>query len=123
MLEQLDFESPVPIYTQIEKQVRFGIASGRLKSGDPLPSARELAERFGVNVNTVMKAYRDLQIMGYVYNRRTAGIFIAKDCEERCRADVHQQIFLQLSEVAANAKSAGMTRQEITETVEKAFGE
>ena len=82
MFEQLDFESPVPIYTQIEKQVRFGIASGRLKSGDPLPSAKELAERFGVNVNTVMKAYRDLRIMGCVIPQRTVGVFIAKDCSD-----------------------------------------
>ena len=123
LLEQLDLDSSVPIYTQIEKQVRFGVASGKLKSGDQLPSARELAERFGVSMMTVVKAYRDLQLMGWVNSRRNMGVFIAKDCEERCRADTHQQILQQISELLADAKAAGMTQQMITDTVEKTFAE
>ena len=123
MLEQIDLHSPVPVYTQIEKQVQFAIASGKLKSEDRLPSVRELSERLGVNPNTVAKAYRDLQLMGWVSARRNMGIFVTKGCEERCREDVRQRIVQQVFQVVAEAKAAGMDKHEVIETAEKSFAQ
>ena len=60
MLSNVDIYSSVAVYVQIENQVQFAIASGKLKPGDRLPSVRELSERIDVNPNTVAKAYRDL---------------------------------------------------------------
>ena len=64
MLTNIDIHSSVAVYVQIENQVQFAIASGKLKAGDQLPSVRELSERLEVNPNTVAKAYRDLEVMG-----------------------------------------------------------
>ncbi len=123
MLKQLDMHSSDPVYTQIEKQVQFAIASGQLKSGDALPTVGELSERLNVNFNTVAKAYRDLQIMGWVNTQRYRGVFVSKDCEERCRQHVHQRILEQLSSRVAEGRAAGLNRQEIIEVIEQTFAE
>ncbi len=122
MLDNIDLHSPEPVYTQIEKHVQFDIAAGRLKSEDRLPSVRELSERLGVNPNTVAKAYRDLQLMGWVSARRNMGIFVTRGCEERCRDDVRQRIAQQLFQAVTEAKAAGLTRDEIVEATDEAFG-
>jgi len=67
----------VPIYLQIVNQIKFLVASGRLKSGEELPSIRALAEQVLVNPNTVARAYRELAAAGVVVKRRTAGTFVA----------------------------------------------
>lgn len=53
MLENINIDSSVAVYVQIENHVQFAIASGKLKAGDQLPSVRELSERLDVNPNTV----------------------------------------------------------------------
>ncbi len=122
MLENIDLLSSEPVYTQIEKQVQFDIAAGRLKSEDRLPSVRELSERLGVNPNTVAKAYRDLQLMGWVTARRNMGIFVTRGCEQRCRDDVRHRLTEQLFQAVAEAKAAGMSHEEINKISEEAFG-
>ena len=74
---QISTGSQVPIYRQITDQVRLGIASGRLKEGDPLPSVRALAEDLAVNPNTVAKAYAELIRDSVVESRLGKGVFIA----------------------------------------------
>ena len=74
MFEHVDVRSNIAVYVQIENQVQFAIASGKLKADDPLPSLQKLAAKVGVNINTVSKAYRDLQIMGYVHAVRGSGV-------------------------------------------------
>ncbi|MFO7774949.1 MAG: GntR family transcriptional regulator [Candidatus Hydrogenedentota bacterium] len=121
MLDNIDLHSPEPVYTQIEKQVQFAIAAGRLKSEDRLPSVRELSERLGVNPNTVAKAYRDLQLMGWVSARRNMGIFVTRGCEQRCRDDVRARIAQQIFQAVTEAKAAGMSRDEIVKAAEESF--
>ena len=83
MLEEVNVHSSVAIYAQIENQIRFAIASGKLKANDQLPSIKELGERLGVNFNTVAKAYRDLEVMGLIYTRRGMGCYVtAIHCED-----------------------------------------
>lgn len=67
----------VPIYLQIVNGVKFLVASGRLSPGDEMPPIRVLAERLVVNPNTVARAYRELQTLGVVENRRTSGTYVA----------------------------------------------
>ncbi len=121
MLEEIDVHSTVPVYTQIEKQVQFAIAAGRLRSEDRLPSVRELSERLGINPNTVAKAYRDLQLMGWVSARRNMGIFVTKNCEERCKEDCRRRVVEELFQVVSEAKAAGMDEKEIGGLAKKAY--
>jgi GntR family transcriptional regulator len=67
----------VPIYLQIVNQVKYLVASGRLRPGEELPPIRVLAENLLVNPNTVARAYRELEVAGVVTKRRTAGTYVS----------------------------------------------
>jgi DNA-binding transcriptional regulator YhcF (GntR family) len=121
MLLNIDINSSVAVYVQIENHVQFAIASGKLTAGDQLPSVRELSERLGVNPNTVAKAYRDLEVMGLLYTRRGMGVFVNKGIEGKCREDCRKRIIGRLHEVVAEAKAAGMVGKEVTEIVSKSL--
>ena len=68
----------VPIYLQIQQQIKYLVASGRLQAGDQLPPVRKLAEQLVVNPNTVARAYRQLEAAGIVTARRGSGAFISE---------------------------------------------
>jgi len=61
MIFQIDFKSGKPVYLQLVDQIRYAAASGTLRSGEPLPSIRPLAEELRVNRNTIAKAYAELE--------------------------------------------------------------
>jgi len=69
--------SEVTVHEQIVTQVRVGIAAGDLRPGDRMPSAREVARRFGIHANTVTAAYRELAAAGDLELRRGSGTFVA----------------------------------------------
>ncbi len=66
----------VPIYQQVVNQIKYLVASGRLKQGDQLLPVRKQAEQLIVNPNTVARAYRELEAAGVVESRRGSGVFI-----------------------------------------------
>ena len=70
-------DSKVPIYVQIEEQVRAMIAAGRLQPGDQLPTIRQLAADLRVNYNTVARVYLDLDRDGVIETQRGRGTFVA----------------------------------------------
>ena len=115
MLENVNIKSSVPVYVQIENEVRFAVASGRLKADDRLPSVRELSERINVNPNTVAKSYRDLEVMGYVYTRKGMGVYIAKGIANKSREDCFGGVVARMHEVICEAKAAGFMAKEIRE--------
>jgi GntR family transcriptional regulator len=68
----------VPIYQQVVNQIKYQVASGRLKQGEQLLPVRKLAEQLIVNPNTVARAYRELEAEGVVESRRGSGVFVAE---------------------------------------------
>lgn len=68
----------VPIYQQVSNQIKYLVASGRLKQGDQLLPVRKLAEQLIVNPNTVARAYRELEAEGVVESRRGSGVFVSE---------------------------------------------
>jgi len=70
-------ESKVPIYIQVEEQIRSLIAAGQLRSGDQLPPIRELAADLRVNYNTIARAYLDLDRDGVISTQQGRGTFVA----------------------------------------------
>lgn len=121
MLANIDIYSSVPVYEQIENHVQFAVAAGDLKTGDQLPTVRELAERLGVNPNTVAKAYRDLEVMGLITGRRGMGYFINSGVQARFRQECHTRIMERLHEVVSEAKASGMTKKDIVGIASKSF--
>src|SRR6516162_760571 len=73
----LDQKSGVPIYRQIQDQVRYGITSRSLRPGEQLPTVRALAVELCVNPNTVIKAYTELEREGILTTEQGSGTFVA----------------------------------------------
>lgn len=75
---KLDPKAGAPFYRQIIDQIKFGIASGNLKIGEQLPTVRALAVDLKVNLNTVAKAYKELEIQNILETQQGTGTFISK---------------------------------------------
>src|SRR6202047_5247055 len=73
----LDQRSGVPVYRQLIDQVLGGIASSTLTLGDQLPTVRQVAVDLSINPNTVMRAYRELEIRGVLDTQQGTGTFVA----------------------------------------------
>jgi len=72
----LDPGGGTPFYRQIIDQIKFGIASGNLKTGEQLPTVRALAVKLKVNLNTIAKAYKELEILRILDTQQGSGTFI-----------------------------------------------
>ena len=76
---EFEFDNNVPIYIQLVDQLKIYIISGKIKSGERLPSVRELALQTKVNPNTMQKALVELEELKLVYTERTNGKFVTND--------------------------------------------
>lgn len=86
----LDPKNGVPLYRQIIDQIRFGIASGQLNTGEQLPTVRALAVELKINLNTIAKAYKELEIQSILESHQGTGTFIGSakvelDDDERAK--------------------------------------
>jgi GntR family transcriptional regulator len=109
----LDLHSGVPVYRQLIDQVRGGIASGSLIAGDQLPTVRQLAVDLAINPNTVMRAYRELELGGLLETHQGTGTFISNKKPEKKSAERERQLGQMAGEFAARAGAAGFTLEEI----------
>jgi GntR family transcriptional regulator len=87
---QIEAESKVPIYIQVEEQIRALIAAGQLRPGDQLPTIRELAADLRVNYNTIARVYLDLDRDGVISTQRGRGTFVAGVPDEEQVARMRQ---------------------------------
>jgi GntR family transcriptional regulator len=113
----LDLRSGVPVYRQLIDQVRSGMALGSLTAGDQLPTVRQMAVDLAINPNTVLRAYRELELGGLLETHQGTGTFIAKKKLERKDAERARQLTHLANEFAARAGAAGFTVQELIESV------
>ena len=120
---RLDLESGVPVYRQIIDQVQGGIASGALAAGDQLPTVRQVAVDLAINPNTVLRAYRELEIRGVLETQQGTGTFIAQKKMERDEAERERQLSQIAGEFAARAGAAGFTLGELLERLQEAAPE
>lgn len=83
MFDQIDPRSAVPLYAQIAGRLKVAIAAGELRPGAGLPSVRQLAGQLRINPATVVQAYRDLELEGFVEMRQGAGTFVREVSPDR----------------------------------------
>ena len=112
---KLDLRSGVPVYRQIIDQVRGGVAVGSLSSGDQLPTVRQLAVDLAINPNTVLRAYRELELAGTLETHQGSGTFIGNKKIVRNNAERERQLTQLANEFAARAGADGFTVEELLE--------
>src|SRR5579871_4706573 len=111
----LDLHTGVPVYRQLIDQVRAGVASGTLAAGDQLPTVRQLAVDLEINPNTVMRAYRELELGGLLETHQGTGTFISDKKPEKSGAERERQLTQLAGEFAARAGALGFTVEELVE--------
>jgi GntR family transcriptional regulator len=116
----IDLDDAVPIYAQIERQIRALLGGGHWKAGDRLPSVRETAVRLKVNPLTVVKAYRHLQEEGLLETRPGAGVYAAKAplAPKAARREAARRA---LEEAVSEAQAHGLTHEEIADLFDAAL--
>lgn len=110
---RLDLRSGVPVYRQLIDQVRAGIASGTLASGDQLPTVRQLAVDLAINPNTVLRAYRELELGGLLETQQGTGTFITQKKPQRDDVERGRQLNQLVGEFLARAGQAGFTLEQL----------
>lgn len=84
----VDTEAAVPVYEQIRSQIAGAVADGRLTDGERLPAARALAADLGIAINTVGRAYSELESAGLVVSKRRVGTVVTAAAHDAVPADV-----------------------------------
>ena len=112
---RLDLHSGVPVYRQIIDQVMGGIAAGALAPGFQLPTVRQVAVDLSINPNTVMRAYRELEIRGILETQQGTGTFISQQKVKRDEVERRRQLSQLAGEFVARAGAAGFTLDELLE--------
>lgn len=123
-LFRLDSASGVPFYRQIIDQVLLAVGDGRLRPGSQLPTVRALAVELAVNLNTVAKAYREMEIRGIVETQQGTGTFIGtrpveQRSKERKKA-LHDLIDRYIAQATSNGFSIADLVDALVERAEKA---
>ena len=117
----LDYRDARPIYTQIVSGFRDQILAGILQEGDRLPSVRELAAQLAINPNTIQRAYRELEMQGWIATVPGKGCFV---CGVPQMTPAEQLPLLESFDRAAAALMAmGVTREELMKRLEKGGNE
>jgi GntR family transcriptional regulator len=113
-LLSIDPRDAMPIYAQIEHGLRAAIATGRLRTGDQLPTVRQLAVELSVNANTVARVYAELERSGVLETRRGVGSFIAAGrLDARPAGEKTRKLRAFVTRVLADADRAGFTVDEV----------
>ena len=106
-----------PIYEQIQEQIKAEILSGERKAGDMMPSIRTLAKDLRISVITTKRAYDELEREGFVETVPGKGTYVAQHNQEFLREELLRQAEEKLAEAVHIAKSAGVTQQELIESL------
>lgn len=110
---RLDMKSGVPVYRQLIDQVLVAIAAGQLTAGDQLPTVRQLAVDLSINPNTVVRAYKELEIRGMLTTQQGTGTFITSKKVKSDEAQRQKRLSQMLAEFVARVSADGYTVEDI----------
>ncbi len=116
---RLDNGSGVPVYRQLIDQVQAGIATGTLSPGYQIPTVRQVAVDLAINPNTVMRAYRELEIRGVLDTQQGTGTFIAAQRPQVDDDGRTRRLDQLIDEVVARAGAGGFTLAEILDALKE----
>jgi len=119
MFFPIDPTSGVAIYEQVVRQIKFAVAGGVLRTGELVPSVRELARELAINPNTVARAYRQLQDEAVLRTIRGTGLAIAAGAVERCRRERVRLIRDRLRQVLDEARNSRIDFDDLRTLIER----
>jgi GntR family transcriptional regulator len=111
----IDIKSGVPFYRQIIEQIKFAIARGDIEPGDRLPTVRQLAVDLSINPNTVVRAYRELEIEGVLDTQQGSGTFVGHERPDVDRLEKQRMLDQILTDLLSRASSYGLSLDEVLE--------
>ncbi len=117
----IDFDSPVPLFEQIEQKTRLGIATGEFPEGTTIPTVLDVAKATTINHITVLKAYRRLTEEGLLSPMRGVGFTVVKGAKRRCEAYRQDFFARRLEETLDEGKHGGLSPDEMREIFEAAL--
>jgi len=109
----VDIDNPVPQFEQLIDQIKAAVTAGVLKSGDALPSIRQLANDLELNSKTVAKAYKLLERDSIIETKGYRGTFVHPKAKANCKFNPQEWTQRKLSETIAELREAGVTDSEI----------
>jgi DNA-binding transcriptional regulator YhcF (GntR family) len=111
----VDLTSPVPLGEQIRAEIRDAIARGDVRPGESLPTVRQLAADLGINLNTVARAYRQLETEGLLTTIRGRGTIVRSDRELATgpKRSLRDRFDRAVRRVLSDARLAGLERREL----------
>src|SRR5881392_2038164 len=116
----IDTNHPTPLYHQLERSIRFAIATSKLRIGEQLPTVRQLAVHLRINANTVAKVYTELERTGVVETRRGVGTFVtARPNEAANRRDRERRLRELADHFITETHKHGFSIEDVIEHVEK----
>jgi GntR family transcriptional regulator len=110
---RLDARSGVPVYRQLMDQIQAGLASGQLAPGDQIPTVRQVAVDLAINPNTVLRAYRELEIRGVLDTQQGTGTFISDRKMKQDGPERERQLDQIVNDFVARAGAGGFTVKEL----------
>jgi GntR family transcriptional regulator len=120
---KLDQQSGVPVYRQIIDQVQGGIASGSFAAGDQLPTVRQVAVDLAINLNTVLRAYRELEIRGVLETQQGTGTFISRQKVKPDMLERERKLQQLVTEFVSRAGAQGFSVQELIKILQDQVSE
>ena len=112
----VDSRDRTPIYAQLERALRAAIATGRLATGDQLPTVRQLAVELSINANTVARVYAELERAGILETRRGVGTFVSATPAQAHPPKQHERrLRTFITRLLADASAAGFTLDDVLE--------
>ena len=115
----VDIHSRIPIYEQIKEQVMLLVREGVYKPHDQLPSTRTLAAQLKLNVNTVKRAFQELEAAGVTYSLPGRGIFVSENSFGN--AKIRETALSDIEAVLNSARAKGVIREDVERLLEKVF--
>lgn len=120
---QLDMASGVPVYRQLIDQVFVALSSNSLRAGDQLPTVRQVAVDLSINPNTVVRAYKELEIRGILQTQQGMGTFITQKKVRQDEVARSRRLAQMVSELVARAGAEGFTVLEIRKSLNELFSD
>lgn len=119
---ELNYGDHRPIYEQIKEKTKEYIVNGAMKEHEKLPSVREVAAQLAINPNTIQRAYKELEMEGYIYSQKAKGYFVAP-MRKSVQAVKKEESFEQLEILLKELKYLGAEKAEIEKLLNEIYKE